>query len=169
MVHDMVSILDVRQRFNVRYGLSRSGAKMTGAQAERAQRVLRSKGSEALAKRRVDAELQQRGGWLPLMGHFPVMRFAAQAAAEAGPAAEAAGASSDGSAVEEQQQQEGVDVEQLQDEQPSSAPDAAASGDDGGDGAADVDIPGSSSSSSSTPGIAFSDSDKRLFVYMQQW
>lgn len=153
MVTDMFSILDVQHRFLPTYGLSKSGSKLSAMQAQRA-RIALSRHSEAAAKARVDAELQNRGGFIPLMGHFPVMQMQAaargsntvgdtqQAAGAVQGSADGAGSESDEDGDTQQQQQQPAGV--------GGVEQAAA----GGQAAA---------------GVHFSDADKRLFVYMQQW
>ena len=174
MVSDMFSMLDVSHRFLPCYGLSKSGAKLSAVQAQRARMAL-SRNNEALAKAKVDAELQHRGGFIPLMGHFPVLRFAAAGHTSQGVSADDAGAATEGdvhneAAAEPAQQPpvEGDVSEAPADDDvtaagqgPSSAAAAAQAAAAGGDG--------SEPAAAESPSIHFTDSDKKLFVYMQQW
>lgn len=157
MVRDTFNILDVQHRFLPAYGLSRSGHRLAPVAAQRA-RMAMSRGGDAAAKARVDAELQNRGGFIPLMGHFPVMRFAA--AGQVDRAAEA-------------------DVQQhaLQEEDGTEAAEAAAEGGEGVEQEAVTDVvqqvedgaQAGVQAAAGAGGVQFSDADKRMFVYMQQW
>lgn len=157
MVQDMFQILDVQHRFLPAYGLSRAGTKLAPVAAQRA-RIALSRTSEAAAKARVDAELHSRGGFIPLMGHFPVMRFAA-AGQQASGAAQEAVADADGPGAEAAADS----VEQ----QAAAGPLQQAA--DGAQAAAAAAAAGGLQPAAPSSGIQFSDSDKRLFVYMQQW
>lgn len=162
MVQDMFSILDVQHRFLPTYGLSKAGTKLPALQAQRA-RIALSRTSDAAAKARVDDELHNRGGFIPLMGHFPVMRFAA------------AGSSSGGAAARESVQEAAADTSEDDDaEQPAAGPELQQVGASGVQAAAGPPSEAAAaavatSSSHSASGVHFTDSDKRLFVYMQQW
>jgi hypothetical protein len=162
MVQDMFNMLDVQHRFLPTYGLSKAGTKLPALQAQRA-RIAMSRTNDDAAKARIDAELHNRRGFIPLMGHFPVMRFAA------------AGSSSGGAAARESVQQKAADTSEDDDaEQPAAGPDLQQVGDGGvqaaaGPSAEAAAAAAAASSSPSLGGIHFSDSDKRLFVYMQQW
>lgn len=151
MVSDMFNILDVQRRFLPTYGLSKSGSKLSAMQAQRA-RIALSRHSEAAAKARVDAELQNRGGFIPLMGHFPVMQM--QAAARGGNA--------------------GGDMQQAADAAQETVDGAGSEGDEGGDmeqqpaGVGGV-VQAAAGGNQAAAGVHFTDADKRLFVYMQQW
>jgi hypothetical protein len=160
MVQDMFSILDVQHRFLPLYGMSKDGAKLSAVQAQRA-RITLSRTNEAAAKAKIDAELSNRGGFIPLMGHFPVLRFGAAgrssdatAAAEE-PAGGDAAAGDEAAAGEVHEQPSAVSELQQADDgvQPPAGAGRSAAGGEG----------------SQSGGVLFTDSDKRLFVYMQQW
>lgn len=152
MVSDMFNMLDVQHRFLPLYGLSKSGSKLSAMQAQRA-RIALSRHSEAAAKARVDAELQNRGGFIPLMGHFPVMQMQAAVARGSNGAGDT---------------QQAADAEQ-------GTADGASSSDDDGDmeqqpaGVGGVVQQAAAGNQAAAAGVHFTDADKRLFVYMQQW
>lgn len=161
MVRDMFNILDVHHRFLPAYGLSKTGTKLSAIQAQRA-RIALSRTSDAAAKARVDAELHNRGGFIPLMGHFPVMRFAA-----AGRSTSGAGASTQVAANAGQRDQE-ISSDDDDAEQPAAGAELQQAEDDGRQAAAGQSA-AAAVGSQAAGGVHFTDSDKRLFVYMQQW
>jgi hypothetical protein len=154
MVQDMFSILDVQHRFLPLYGMSKDGVKLSAVQAQRA-RITLSRTSEAAAKAKIDAELSNRGGFIPLMGHFPVLRFGA------------AGHSSDGTAAA-QDAPDGEAAAGEVHEQPTASSEVQQA-DDGVQASAQGGSSAAAGQGSQSSGVLFTDSDKRLFVYMQQW
>lgn len=159
MVQDMFSILDVQHRFLPLYGMSKDGVKLSAVQAQRA-RITLSRTSEAAAKAKIDAELLNRGGFIPLMGHFPVLRFGA------------AGRSSYGTAAAQEVADGEADAGEFAAGEMHEHPAAVSEVQQADDGVQAPAQPGPSAAAgegSQSSGVLFTDSDKRLFVYMQQW
>lgn len=143
MVQDMVNILNCKRRFLARYGQLKAGHKLPAPQAA-AVRATLTRNDEATTKRKVEFELKHRGGFLPLMGHYPVLKWAGSLGSGAG---------------HEQQGREASS---------SAGQEAAHAAQQNPDNLAGI---AASDSLSNQPqiGLAFTDRDKRLFVYMQSW
>jgi hypothetical protein len=153
MVQDMVGILNCRQRFLARYGQQQPGQKLPTQTARKLQASL-GKDDEALQRKRVEAELKHRGGFLPLMGHYPVAKY--------GVASSSSSSSSSSSLVHTGDAVAGM----AQVESPAAAdevvpqPTAA----DRAPTAAAVAV-----SSSGTGGVPFSERDKRTCLFVQHY
>lgn len=150
MVKDMVGILNCQQRFLARYGQQQPGQKLPPQTARRLQTSL-GKDDEALQRKRVEAELKHRGGFLPLMAHYPVAKYGAASSSS----------SSSSSLTAAGMQQSGPVAAAADDavQQPGAAEGEAA--------AAAVAANGSCGSSSG--GVPFSERDKRTCLFVQQY
>eukprot|EP00878_Enallax_costatus_P040036 GHUV01046010.1.p1 GENE.GHUV01046010.1~~GHUV01046010.1.p1 ORF type:complete len:602 (+),score=176.12 GHUV01046010.1:192-1997(+) len=144
MVQDMVNILNCSRRFLARYGQVKAGSKLPAPQAA-AVRATLTRNDEASIRRRVEFELKHRGGFLPLMGHYPVLKYA--------------GGVSSSTGIQQQGSDAGNNAEQ---EPPDAGQQIVASS----VSSSVADVNGSGQPGS---GPAFSERDKRLFVYMQSW
>jgi hypothetical protein len=147
MVQDMVGILNCQQRFLARYGQQQPGQKLPTQTARRLQASL-GKDDEAVQRKRVEAELKHRGGFLPLMAHYPVAKYGVASSSSSGsrvPVGDAVAglALSESPAAAEEMVQ-----------QPAAAEEAA--------GAAVTNRNGSG-------GVPFSERDKRTCLFVQQY
>jgi hypothetical protein len=149
MVQDMVGILNCQQRFLPRYGQQQAGQKLPPQTARRLQASL-GKDDEALQRRRVETELKHRGGFLPLMAHYPVAKHAA--ANSSSSSLTAAGTQESGNAAAAAAAEAANDAVQVV---------AAAEGATAASAAAN--------SSSSSSGVPFSERDKRTCLFVQQY
>lgn len=142
MVQDMIHILNCKHRFLPRYGQLKAGAKLPTSQAT-AVRATLSKDTEATAKKRVEYELKHKGGFLPLMAHYPVLRRA---------------------------QSGGLQEQQIR-QQTSSSDSDDEEGDDVDNcyGPATAGAEADSSNPQAGGQIVFSERDKQLYVFMQTW
>jgi len=157
-------------RFLPRYGLQAPGVKL---RSEAAQRLLASvqRDDPLVARRRVEAELRHRGGFLPLMGHYPVLKFKGNGNDTAG---RHKSSSSSELAEDVGLSHHIQDDQQSTDE--SAGETAAAAATDGvqAAGSSDPDDDSDSSSQCSAAaaapaGLVFSDRDQQLWMHMQGW
>lgn len=72
MVRDMVSILGCPSRFDARYELLRAAVQKDKQAARRFRQQLVGSGGEDAAQALAERELADRGGFIPLMQHFPL-------------------------------------------------------------------------------------------------
>jgi hypothetical protein len=151
MVQDMVGILNCRQRFLARYGQQQPGQKLPTQTARKLQASL-GKDDEALQRKRVEAELKHRGGFLPLMGHYPVAKYGVASSSSSG----SSSLVHIGDAVAGMAQVESPAAADEALQQPAAAEGASAAA------AAAV-------SSSGTGGVPFSERDKRTCLFVQHY
>jgi hypothetical protein len=153
MVQDMVGILNCRQRFLARYGQEHPGQKLPPQTARRLQASL-AKDDEVLQRKRVEAELKHRGGFLPLMGHYPVAKYGVASSSSTGSSSSSSSVLHLGDAVAGMTHSEGPAAADGVVQQPAAA-----------EGAAAAAVAGSSG----TGGVPFSERDKRTCLFVQQY
>eukprot|EP00877_Chromochloris_zofingiensis_P003213 jgi/Chrzof1/12893/Cz07g11100.t1 len=71
MVKDMVHVLNCKERFSLRYQLLKSALTKDKLKVRRVRELMNGASDDAL-QRLLQRELQQCGGFIPLMPHFPI-------------------------------------------------------------------------------------------------